>query len=108
MGLYESTMPLQGVFCRSLPVLKSLQPVLKSLSLLAGIVGFFAGFCCVANGTYLGLGWLGPHGDCRTIVQHGGQVWPMICFGVVSSAIGFTLWATLDRRSDAPATAGTT
>ena len=32
----------------------------------------------IANGFYLGLGWLGPHGDCKTILDAGGATWPMI------------------------------
>ena len=58
---------------------------------------FFAGFCLIANGIYLGLGWIGPHGDCKTIIDNGGQTWPMIIFGLISSVAGFTSWHVLSQ-----------
>lgn len=53
---------------------------------------FFAGFCCVANGSYLGLGSFGGIGDAGTLLQSGAPVWTLWLFGAVTVPIGFVLW----------------
>lgn len=53
---------------------------------------FFAGFCLIANGAYLGAGsWTGA-GDAGDLLRHGAPQWTLIVFGVVTSAMGLGLW----------------
>ncbi|MDA3971353.1 MAG: hypothetical protein PF442_08375 [Desulfobulbaceae bacterium] len=59
------------------------------LRLLAGL---FAGFCCVVNGIYFGIGWLDNVGDTGELLALDFPVWPMIVFGVVAICGGFWLW----------------
>ena len=53
---------------------------------------FFAGFCCVANGVYLGLGSLDGVGDAGELLKHGAPAWHLWAFGVIATAIGLLLW----------------
>jgi hypothetical protein len=53
---------------------------------------FFAGFCLVANGLYLGVGSFGGIGDAGDILQHGGSFWTLIAFGIATAPLGFALW----------------
>jgi hypothetical protein len=80
-------------------------PVLGSLIPLAGFLGarflrfryaylcrFFAGFCLVANGAYLGVGSFSSMGDAGDLARAGGSRIVMIVFGFVCAAAGFSLW----------------
>ena len=60
---------------------------------------FFAGFCLIANGGYLGIGWTTRVGDASDLLRHGTPVWAMITFGLVASASGFYLWHRLGRAA---------
>lgn len=53
---------------------------------------FFAGFCLVANGVYLGYGVIEPIGDANDILRHGGHVWQLAAFAIVAVMTGFALW----------------
>jgi hypothetical protein len=53
---------------------------------------FFAGFCCVANGVYIGLGSFGGVGDCGELLKHGAAMWELWVFGALSTSGGFFLW----------------
>lgn len=53
---------------------------------------FFAGFCLIANGAYLGFGSLGRIGDAGDIMRHGSPIWLLWLFGVVTIPLGFVLW----------------
>jgi hypothetical protein len=53
---------------------------------------FFAGFCLVANGAYLGSGLIDPIGDANDILRHGGDVWQLAAFAIVAVIAGFALW----------------
>lgn len=66
-------------------------------SRVAWAMHFFAGFCLLANGVYLGLGWIDPVGDTGDILREGGAVWQMVLFGVVASASGLWVWHKLGR-----------
>jgi hypothetical protein len=59
---------------------------------------FFAGFCCVANGLYIGLGSFGHVGDCGDLLKHGAAAWQLWLFGVVSTTAGFVVWNRLGPR----------
>jgi Peptidase M50B-like len=53
---------------------------------------FFAGFCLIANGLYIGLGSFGHIGDCREMLLHGSQLWQLWLFGLVTAPLGVFLW----------------
>jgi hypothetical protein len=53
---------------------------------------FVAGFCLVANGTYLGVAPWKSVGDCVVLLQHGARLWQLVAFGVVAVPCGLLLW----------------
>jgi hypothetical protein len=57
------------------------------------ILRFFAGFCFVANGSYLGFDFsdTGPT-DAGLLIEHGAERYQLLVFGVVSVALGLFLW----------------
>ena len=59
---------------------------------IAFVFRFFAGFCLVANGLYLGLGSFSAVGDAGDILRHGGSLWTLIVFGAITVPAGFALW----------------
>ena len=56
------------------------------------LLRFFAGFCLVANGAYIGGGSLARIGDCGELLRHGAGTWQLWLFGVVSVIAGLWLW----------------
>lgn len=62
-----------------------------------GVTGFFAGFCLIANGLYLGLGWIDHVGDAGDLVRLGMPIAVLVAFGVIACVGGFYLWHRLDR-----------
>jgi hypothetical protein len=58
----------------------------------AFVLRFFAGFCLVANGLYLGVGSFFEIGDCGEMIRHGSSVWQLWIFGLVTVPLGFWLW----------------
>jgi len=64
----------------------------------AFLLQFFAGFCCVANGAYIGFGSFDAVGDCGELLKHGAQPWQLWTFGVVAGAAGFLVWNRLGSR----------
>ncbi|MFC1587855.1 hypothetical protein ACFL54_06065 [Planctomycetota bacterium] len=58
---------------------------------------FFAGFCLIANGVYLGAGSFGKIGDAGDLLYYGTSQWVLILVGLVSSATGLLLWHGLGR-----------
>lgn len=83
------------------PVVGSLLPVCVWLAGAAArlpwsyLLRFFAGFCLVANGAYLGAGALWPAGDAADILGSHPARWPLWSFGVVALAGGLALWHRL-------------
>jgi Peptidase M50B-like len=80
-------------------------PVLGSLIPLAALLAahflrfrfvylcrFFAGFCLISNGAYLGVGSFASIGDAGDLARAGCPQSVMIVFGVVCSATGLWLW----------------
>lgn len=58
---------------------------------------WFAGFCAVANGAYLGIGaWTGD-GDAGDLLREGAAIWQLSVFGAISVAVGLWLWHGLGR-----------
>jgi hypothetical protein len=51
---------------------------------------FFAGFCLIANGAYIGAGSFAGIGDCHQMLQHGSPIWLLWIFGLATVSAG--LW----------------
>jgi hypothetical protein len=58
----------------------------------AFVARFFAGFCLVANGAYLGVGSFSGTGDCGEMLRQGSPAWILKIFGVIAVPMGFWLW----------------
>ncbi len=74
----------------------------RSLRLIAV---FFAGFCMIANGAYLGGGAFTGAGDAGDLIVMGTARWVLVAFGVVTTAAGLTLWHVATMRGDEAARA---
>jgi hypothetical protein len=59
---------------------------------------FFAGFCLIANGAYIGLGWIDAAGDAGTLLRHGASPWTMAVTGLAAVALGLYLWHSMGPR----------
>ncbi len=53
---------------------------------------FFAGFCLITNGVYIGSGVVEPVGDTADLVRLGVPSWMLAVFGLVTVPPGFLLW----------------
>lgn len=53
---------------------------------------FFAAFCLVANGVYIGVGALTNGGDSGTMLAYGSPRWLLLLFAAVTTPAGFWLW----------------
>ena len=60
-------------------------------------VQFFAGFCLIANGAYLGAGWKANAGDAADLVDYGTPAWVLVVFGVGAAGAGLYLWHLLGK-----------
>ena len=58
----------------------------------AYLVRFFAGFCLVANGLYLGVGSLDGIGDAGDLLRLGCPPWLLWGFGLITAPLGLALW----------------
>jgi len=58
----------------------------------AFVLRFFAGFCLIANGAYIGIGSFGRVGDCGVMLRSGSPIWQLWLFGTVTVPAGFWLW----------------
>lgn len=56
------------------------------------LLRFFAGFCLVANGLYIGVGSFDRVGDCREMLLYGSSPWQLWLFGALAAPAGFGLW----------------
>jgi hypothetical protein len=56
------------------------------------VLRFFAGFCLVANGVYIGLGWLLTATDAADLIGLGEPHWRLWLFGGVAAPAGLALW----------------
>ena len=57
------------------------------------LLRFFAGFCLIANGVYIGLGWRLANGaDPGVMIGNGSPVWLLIVFGILTFPSGLYLW----------------
>ena len=53
---------------------------------------FFAGFCLVVNGLYIGIGSFFQIGDCGDMLLYGSNYWQLWLFGIITVPLGFLLW----------------
>lgn len=54
---------------------------------------FFAGFCLVANGIYIGVGhFLAKGADPWVMTDNGSSLWVLVLFGAVTFPAGLYLW----------------
>ena len=56
---------------------------------------FFAGFCLIANGAYLGLAVIVPVGDADVLLRHGAPIWALGLFGLITVSAGLLMWLRL-------------
>ena len=86
------------------PVVGSILPLLVYLLAAATrcpglyLFRFFAGFCLVANGSYLLAGTIEEMGDPGELLHHGSHAWQLILFGLIAAPLGFYLWNGLGPR----------
>jgi len=59
---------------------------------------FFAGFCLIANGVYIGFGAFTHDGDAGDLMRHGSRAWVLCLFGVLTVPAGFLVWHRLGRE----------
>jgi hypothetical protein len=70
----------------------------RSPAWIRRLAAFFAGFCLLANGAYIGVGSFGGVGDAGDMLRNGSPPWTLLLFGIVSSAAGLWIWHYLTRR----------
>ncbi len=68
------------------------------LSSYSYLMAFFAGFCCVANGAYIGVGSVGRAGDAGDLLRLGAAQWQLLICGVTAVALGLCFWNGLGPR----------
>ncbi len=61
------------------------------------LLQFFAGFCLIANGAYIGFGSLARIGDSGEMLRYGSPIWLLWLFGAVTILLGLWLWHGLGR-----------
>jgi len=61
-------------------------------SRFAFLLRFFAGFCLIANGAYIGGGSFGGIGDCGEMLRHGSPIWLLWLFGLLTVPAGLAMW----------------
>jgi len=65
---------------------------------IAVLFRFFAGFCLVVNGAYIGGGSFDGIGDAGDMMDAGSPIWALWLFGLVCFAGGLMLWHGIGRR----------
>lgn len=93
------------VLCVVLPLFLLGVARLRRSSLLM-LSQFFAGFCLVANGAYIGMGSFGGVGDAGDLARHGCPQWAKILFGLICAPAGLWLWDGLGPCFGLKASAG--
>ncbi len=89
---HPATVVWMGPIVGSVVPLTALAVIPQRLDVLRTIARFFAGFCLIANGAYISVGWIDQVGDCGEMLRTGTPVWLMIAFGGVTIPLGLYLW----------------
>ena len=63
----------------------------------AFLLRFFAGFCLIANGAYLGAGAVAPVGDAQQLLELGAPALVLTAFGAITIPAGLWLWHGLGK-----------
>ena len=81
------------------PIVGSLLPLLvfalAALFRLPGVylLRFFAGFCLISNGVYIGIGhFLAEGADPWVMMENGSPRWLLVLFGAVAFPLGLYFW----------------
>jgi hypothetical protein len=72
----------------------------KLASPVSEIARFFAGFCLIANGAYIGTGIVYPVGDAEQLLRHGAPAWTLAAFGLIAILAGLWFWHRLGENND--------
>ena len=64
-------------------------------SAIVSFLRFFFGFCCIANGAYLGIGVFDRIGDAGEILKAGSPRALLIAFGLIAFSSGMLTWHRL-------------
>jgi len=56
------------------------------------LIRFFAGFCLIANGAYIGAGSWSAIGDAGDMLRAGSPAWTLWLFGLLTIPLGLCLW----------------
>jgi hypothetical protein len=95
------------------PVFGAVMPLLIWAALAAMrlpdafVARFFAGFCLLANGLYIGIGSIQGVGDCGEMLRHGSAIWQLWLFGLLTAPAGLWLWHGLGQHFGLGAAGGT-
>ena len=68
----------------------------------APLLRFFAGFCLIANGAYLGAGVMWPVGDAADLLRSGTPRWLLGLYGAIAISLGLWIWHGLGPRFGVP------
>ena len=63
---------------------------------------FFAGFCLIANGVYIAVGWTTHAGDAGDLVDYGTPVWVLVTVGSCAAGAGLYLWHLMGAGPSLP------
>src|SRR5262245_11944067 len=77
------------------PVVGVLLPLAGWAATRSYLARFFAGFCLIANGAYIGGGSFDGVGDAGEMLRHGSPMWSLWVFGAAGVAVGLALWHRL-------------
>jgi hypothetical protein len=89
---YPATVVWMGPIVGSVLPLAVLAVVPQGFIVLRNVARFFAGFCLIANGAYISLGWIDRVGDCGEMLRTGTPIWVMVAFGGAAIPLGLFLW----------------
>jgi hypothetical protein len=96
--------PHPFIVCAAGPLLGSLIPLMvlgiASLSRLREVylLRFFAAFCMLINGAYIGLGSFEGVGDAGDLLTHGAANWQLWLFGAIACSAAFYFFNGLAAR----------
>ena len=95
--------PRPLIVCWAGPLTGAASPVIACLiARLARCPGqslfrFFAGFCLIANGLYIGVGAFDGIGDAGDLLRLGTPMWLLIGFGLTTAPAGLWMWHGLGK-----------